>query len=81
MRLLRLARRGLLDLACRDLAHLSSIQAGFFRVRQMTGFSCFWGLQSGFKQLSIYTVVLLYDGNGLEQVESPDQVGNTSGTN
>lgn len=27
----------------------------------MTEFNCIWGLQSEFKALSIYTVVLLYD--------------------
>jgi hypothetical protein len=43
------------------MAHLSTIQAGFFCLCQMTEFNCFWGLQSGFKPLNIYTVVLLYD--------------------
>ncbi len=63
------------------LVHLSTIQAGFFHLCHMTEFNCFWGLQSGFKPLSIYTVVLLYDGNRLEQAEQEaglDQAGNTS---
>ena len=48
---------------------LSTIQAGFFCLCHMTEFNCFWGLQSGYKQLSIYTVVLLCDISGLEQAE------------
>jgi hypothetical protein len=59
--------------------YLSTIQAGFFRLCQMTKFNCFWGLQSGFKPLSIYTVVLLYDGSRLQQAEQGaglDHAGN-----
>ncbi len=62
---------------------MSTIQAGFFHLCQMTEFNYFWGLQSGFKPLSIYTVVLLYDGSSLEQAEQGaglDQAGNISKT-
>ena len=41
----------------RSRLHLSPIQAGFFHLRQKTAFNWFWGLQSVFKALSIYTVV------------------------
>ena len=51
--------------------HLSIIQAGFFGQRQMAKFNRFQGLQSEIKQLSIYTVVLLYSaGNQIKAADS-----------
>jgi hypothetical protein len=44
-------------------ADLSPDQAGFSGDPAMAEFNCFWGLQSIFKPLSIYTVVSL-DGYG-----------------
>ena len=40
--------------------HVSIIQTRFYGPCQMTEFNRFQGLQSRFKPLSIYTVVLLY---------------------
>jgi len=60
MQFIALPRRGIPAAGRR---YLSPYQAGFSDPAAGTEFNCFWGLQSIFKPLSIYTVVSL-DGYG-----------------
>jgi len=64
MQFIALPRRGI---PAAGRPYLSPYQAGFSDPAAGTEFNCFWGLQSVFKPLSIYTVVLLDDHRRSQQ--------------
>ncbi|CAA0123557.1 Uncharacterised protein [Halioglobus japonicus] len=61
------------------VVYLSIIQAGFSADGQMAKFNRFQGLQSQIKQLSIYTVVLLYSCSNETKVAGSRMNGNQGG--